>query len=248
MRLIRIATIALILITLVCTIACEPTLTNTSMPTPTTSPTPLLTPTPSPLPTATPTPFLAPTNSATPIPWPNKCGSPCCMGFEDLGSSMVIPCGTHWDGDVFSYNGSFIYDDEPYRGYGNLRDPSYAELTDFLAADKTDEIPYSRPDFMCQHFSLTLRENANKQGWRCAYVEIDSVPIEGGYGINYAHAIVAFNTTDRGLIYIEPQNDDRCQIIGETQPYCYCTENIDELSTICNIRPNNYIFRIIRIW
>lgn len=165
---------------------------------------------------------------------------------------MRIKCGECWEGDLFTYVGEFIYEDEPDRGYQNLRNPSFAELIDFLAADKTNEIPYSVPDFMCHHYSLTLRENANKQGLRCAFVEVAYVPVEGGVGVNYAHAIVAFNTTDRGIIYIEPQNDSICLIREQWQPFLCCIEEgIEELYDVCD--PTYYptvfiIYRLIRIW
>ncbi|MFA5366976.1 MAG: hypothetical protein WC333_03785, partial [Dehalococcoidia bacterium] len=91
---------------------------------------------------------------------------------------MTIKCGTCWEKDTFTYTGEFIYEDEPDRGYRNLRNPSYDELMDFLASDKTDEIPYSSPDFMCYHYSLTLRENANQQGLRCAFLHVYYVPVD----------------------------------------------------------------------
>ncbi|MFA5056091.1 MAG: hypothetical protein WC562_07975 [Dehalococcoidia bacterium] len=223
----------------------------TELPTPTPTATPIptqtFTPTPTPTPIATST--SAPT--PTPVPWsPDLCGSYCCKTFEFAGSSMVMACGVSWEDNVFVYSGEFIYEDEPDRGYRNLRDPSYAELIGFLATDKTNEITYSFPDFVCLQFSLTLRENANKQGWRCAFVETNSVLI-GSSGYN-SHAISAFNTTDRGIIYIDPQTDRIC-LIGEqtTQPSMCCGENIEELYNLCDIPIVNqpgYIFRIIRIW
>lgn len=208
------------------------------------------TPTSTPMPTATPTPISSPTPEG-----PERvggCGTEnCTLSFEDIGSSMRIKCGECWEGDLFTYVGEFIYEDEPDRGYYNLTDPSFTELMDFLADDKTDEIPYSRPDFMCHHFSLTLRENANKQGLRCAWVEVGSVPAEGGMGLNYAHAITAFNTTDRGIIYIDPQDDSICQIREQWQPSLCCVENIEELDNLCDpsyFHSRSVIYRLIRIW
>ena len=207
------------------------------------------------LPTPTPTPTPSPTPTPTPTPkGPEKagcCDDNCFMTLEDYGSSMKITLGECWEDGVFAYKGEFIYDDEPDRGYDNLRDPSYDELIGFLADDKTNEIPYSAPDFMCYHYSMTVRENANDQGLRCAAVMVSSVVLEVGVYRTSAHTIVAFNTTDKGIIYIEPQNDNICQISEQWQPFLCCVENIEELDDACN--PTNfqferYIFRIIHIW
>jgi hypothetical protein len=86
-------------------------------------------------------------------------------------------------------------------GYGYvLRDPSYQEMTDFLEQDKTDKQEYSESDYVCVDFGADVKANAAKEGLRCAYVAIEYL---GGTG----HIIVAFDTSDRGLVYIEPQFD-----------------------------------------
>ncbi|GAJ14543.1 unnamed protein product, partial [marine sediment metagenome] len=60
---------------------------------------------------------------------------------------------------------------------------------------------------ICADFAERLHNNAEKAGIRCAYVSVD---ISGysdpyGYGIpsDTSHALVAFNTTDKGLVYID---------------------------------------------
>ena len=84
-------------------------------------------------------------------------------------------------------------------GYGYvLRDPSYQEMEDFLALDKTSEQEYVESEYICVDFTAAVKENAAKEGIRCAYVAIE---YRGGSG----HAIAAFDTTDRGLVFIEPQ-------------------------------------------
>jgi hypothetical protein len=81
-----------------------------------------------------------------------------------------------------------------------LRDPTYEEAIRFIREDATDEFEYVTGEFECRHFAAIFIENAFNQGLRCLYVQL-AFP-EGG------HAIVAFNTIDLGMIYIEPQNDD----------------------------------------
>lgn len=86
-------------------------------------------------------------------------------------------------------------------GYGYvLRDPSYQEMKDFLKQDETSEREYVESEYICIDFATAVKANAVKEGIRCAYVVIE-------YRGRSGHAIVAFDTTDRGLVYIEPQFD-----------------------------------------
>jgi hypothetical protein len=86
-------------------------------------------------------------------------------------------------------------------GYGYiLRDPSYQEMKDFLEQDETSEQEYLRNEYICVDFAANVKANAANEGIRCAYVVIEYLGTNG-------HAIVAFDTTDRGLVYIEPQFD-----------------------------------------
>ncbi len=86
-------------------------------------------------------------------------------------------------------------------GYGYvLRDPSYQEMKAFLEQDETSEQEYLMNEYICVDFAANVKANAAKEGIRCAYVVIEYLGTTG-------HAIVAFDTTDRGLVYIEPQFD-----------------------------------------
>jgi hypothetical protein len=109
----------------------------------------------------------------------------------------------------------------------NATNPTYAQMVNFLQNDTIDEYPYlnasvfpgsyyppaendvdlthikniidgiaqpSNPR-VCSDFSERLHNDAEMAGIRCAYVSIDLST--GG------HAIDAFQTTDRGLIYID---------------------------------------------
>jgi hypothetical protein len=81
-----------------------------------------------------------------------------------------------------------------------LRDPSYQEMTDFLKQDETSEQEYLEDEYICVDFAADVKANAAEEGIRCAYVVIEYIGLTG-------HAIVAFDTTDEGLVYIEPQFD-----------------------------------------
>jgi len=94
------------------------------------------------------------------------------------------------------------------RGY-NIRDPTYEEALSFIASDHTEQHQYSA-NYTCFDFTADFKMNAFKAGYKCGFVYVEFP--------NASHAIVAFNTTNHGLIYIEPQNDDIVALtIG--QPY-----------------------------
>ena len=80
-----------------------------------------------------------------------------------------------------------------------LRDPTYDEAIAFINSDKTDENEYTS-DYVCYDFTADFNSNAFQMGYRCGFVYIELS--------DSAHAIACFNTTDSGLIYIEPQNDE----------------------------------------
>jgi hypothetical protein len=92
-------------------------------------------------------------------------------------------------------------------GHGyTIKDPTYKEMIRFISDDDTDKSKYITGEYECTDFATRLCNNAEEKGIRCAYV---SIRFPGGKG----HAIVAFNTIDKGLIYIEPQYDDLVNIV-----------------------------------
>jgi len=80
-------------------------------------------------------------------------------------------------------------------------DPSWDQLKAFLIEDKTDERDYVLGDFVCGSFAQDVHNNAEKSGIRAAWVAIDlaNKPI--------GHAINAFNTTDRGMVFTDSTGD-----------------------------------------
>ncbi len=95
-------------------------------------------------------------------------------------------------------------------GHGyTLRDPSYAEVLAFLDEDHTNENEYIEDTYgvyVCSHFARDTGNNAETAGLRCAFVEIRFMEV--------GHAIIAFDTIDKGLIYFDPMTDER--IMPET--------------------------------
>ena len=76
------------------------------------------------------------------------------------------------------------------------QDPSWADLRWFVLDDNTDQQPYLEDSFVCTDFAAMLHDRAEAAGIRAAYVGVD---LADGPG----HALSAFNTTDRGLVYID---------------------------------------------
>lgn len=75
----------------------------------------------------------------------------------------------------------------------NAIDVSYEELVSFIRIDQTDKILIS-PDFSVVNCAITLHNNAEGAGIKSAIVYY-----EDEFYYNYFNA---FNTTDKGLIYI----------------------------------------------
>jgi hypothetical protein len=89
-------------------------------------------------------------------------------------------------------------------GY-TLQNPTYQEMRTFIAQDPTNANTYSEDRYVCVDFAAAVNNNAEAKGIRCAVVDIF-------YPDGYGHTIVAFDTTDRGLIYIEPQFDQEVKL------------------------------------
>jgi len=79
--------------------------------------------------------------------------------------------------------------------YGTASNPTWARLLDFLLSDRTDQKAYVPSIYMCGDFARDVHNNAERAGIRAAYVAVD---LPGGY-----HALNAFKTTDRGLVFID---------------------------------------------
>jgi len=87
-----------------------------------------------------------------------------------------------------------------------LRDPSHEEMRRFLESDDTDMAEWRWPDYVCMHFARDVKVAAAAAGIRCAFVYIDFDDME------WSHFLVAFETTDSGLVFIEPQTDEEMRV------------------------------------
>jgi hypothetical protein len=82
------------------------------------------------------------------------------------------------------------------------RNPSWADLKAFLQVDQTDRHAYVTGKFTCGDFAETLHNNAEAAGLRAAIVAIELRPAGIEEGATN-HSLNAFETTDKGLMYID---------------------------------------------
>jgi hypothetical protein len=125
--------------------------------------------------------------------------------------------------------------------YRNATGSTWDELIAFLQSDDTDEQSYIEDSFVCADFAERLHNNAEASGIKAAWVGVDFefvlptlvtpplVPIAPynssnatdkklSYGFSIpgeGHALNAFNTTDKGLIYVDCTRGFSSPIIAE---------------------------------
>ena len=70
---------------------------------------------------------------------------------------------------------------------------------EFIQIDTTDLLSYS-DNYVCFDFCHDILENAFDQGYKAGLVYLKFE--------DAAHTIICFDTTDEGLLFVEPQTDD----------------------------------------
>ena len=136
-----------------------------------------------PTPSSEPTPALAP----TPTPAPEDTSG-------HIYTNGAIECGGDGEPIVLVNN-------------PDATNPTYAELVAFIKEDSTDEHRYATSvdvyigsaevPYVCSDFAEAVHNNAEAAGIKAAWVGI------GLEGEDEGHACNAFETTDRGLVYID---------------------------------------------
>lgn len=120
-----------------------------------------------------------------------------------------------------------------------LHDPTLAEVKDFLANDTTDQNPYNELTYVCTHYARDVINNAVKKGIRTAYVETRFTGM--------SHSLIAFETTDKGIMYFDPQYDDEVRpVLGK--PYWQCMMPTDSGTTFSAPGTDDTIRDILIIW
>lgn len=98
-----------------------------------------------------------------------------------------------------------------------------ADLEQFLNADTTPYLTYT-DTFRCEQFSQALIVKARAAGFLAVMMEVGWANLE-------PHAFVSIYTTDRGQVWIEPQNDGelflRNSALCNTAGYCWPGEITD---------------------
>jgi len=99
------------------------------------------------------------------------------------------------------------------------RNVTWKQLMAFVANDPTNLHPYIPGKYECVNFALDLTANAHKQNINAWITTVDFGSTEIG------HAFVAFPTTDKGIIYIEPQTDEVYQTIQVGKLLCLMNDS-----------------------
>ena len=134
--------------------------------------------------------------------------------------SLLIPFTNHYetfmpvvpDTDPIYAGGNYAGADghkiTMWRNSGAV-DPTFDQMVAFIKADKTDEVEYNNSSFVCADFAERVQQNAELVGYKCGWVAIDFNDSVVG------HACNIFNTTDRGVVYIDCTNK-ACSLYGCT--------------------------------
>jgi len=116
-------------------------------------------------------------------------------------------------------------DGEPIELINNpdATNPTFAELIAFVTEDPTDEHYYATDfdvlfgaaegPYVCSDFAGDMHNNAEAAGIRAAWVSID---FEGD---DKGHALNTFETTDRGLVYIDCTGERSLRLRVPYDPY-----------------------------
>ena len=129
-------------------------------------------------------------------------GLPVAVGYESYQEPAEVSEPYVMGSPDFQYSGNPPYVKGPgeYINLSNNADASnvsFKTLKDFIISDQTDKDLYIPGMQMCGHFAETVHNNAEQVGIRAGVVilefEDESAP----------HALNAFETTDKGLVYID---------------------------------------------
>jgi hypothetical protein len=74
--------------------------------------------------------------------------------------------------------------------------PTYEQVISFLKSDTTDQVPYDLNKFVCGDYAERVQHNAENAGFECGWVFIE---LNDGYN----HACNVFDTTDKGLVFVD---------------------------------------------
>jgi hypothetical protein len=127
------------------------------------------------------------------------------------------------------------------------KNPTWDELLQFLREDKTDKKLYVPGEYECGNFAQELHNNAEAYGIRAALVAVHF------QNSDQSHALNAFKTTDKGLVYIDDTGFE--EIIYTSNLDAIVTMSKDEIYrksflfiTYLYYKPIDWIVRSIEIY
>jgi hypothetical protein len=149
-------------------------------------------------------------------------GSDCYGEFIILINNMDAQNPTY--SELLSFLKSDNTDEFPYQYTISVVGFYYGEAEDRIDLDNIkdiiDGVAQPSPPRVCADFAERLHNNAEKAGIRCGYVSLDmsgyTDPYNFGIASDAGHACNVFETTDKGLVYIDctgtsgmgPENQD----------------------------------------
>lgn len=121
-----------------------------------------------------------------------------------------------------------------------LKDPTYQEMKNFLEQNQTNKRAYRWEIYMCHQYSQDTVNHAKSYGIRAGYALLY---FPDSRSRMWGHAIICFNTTDKGLIFVEPQLDKEVKVeVGKS----YWDQN--GLSGVSGVGYDDRITRIEITW
>lgn len=129
--------------------------------------------------------------------------------------------GGHAEDITQGLNDSNVVEEE----YDTIGQASYSDVNEFVMEDGTYEKEVTE-DYVCEDFSNDLVGNALSAGIPACTVFI-------GHSKG-SHSLVAFNTTDKGVVFLEPQTGEFVVGLEEGEDYCSlagwnCSWKVEEI-------------------
>lgn len=134
-----------------------------------------------------------------------------CTVMQVIGS---VPTDTPAPTARFTVNPTARYTVTVVPPASTYRTITWQELTTFLSNDHTNWNAYDEDTYTCVNFAMDLQANAEKKNLHAWLVGVVFDPEESG------HAFVAFETSDKGVVWIEPQDDYAYASVAIGKPLC----------------------------
>lgn len=112
------------------------------------------------------------------------------------------------NGKAMGFSTNVVYFTQPdnsrvvlFENYYAASQVTYAQLKAFIKADKTDEKIYNKSTYRCSNVAQDVHNNAERAGIDAAFVVISFNITDPGNSTT--HMLNCFNTSDKGLVYID---------------------------------------------